>query len=125
MNTNIPTEFILTAAYVDSKKNGEYYNHFGIHHSLLSIYGVTEENLRRVKLQIIPEVNLENRKETNDVDYWGLWSYEKQQIMLVYPSFIQFYVCFPYGPKDEENRGRGKCVNLKVVEVLPYDNSLK
>lgn len=116
----IPNRFTFTAAYKNSERTGEYYQHFGIHTSLLSIYGVKPDELRTVTLEVIPEVNLENRKETNDVDYWGFWNNETERLSLIYPSYIQFAVCFPYGPKAEEEVGRGKCLNLKVVDVQPY-----
>jgi len=121
MNIHIPNEFVLSAAYYKSEKHGEYYHHFGIHSSLLSLYGVEESDLRKIKLRIIPEVNLENRKESNEPDYWGLYDFNDKKLKHVYPSFIQFEVCFPYGPKVEEDIGRAKCLNLKVVEVLPYE----
>ena len=120
VETTLPNEFVVTASIKRSEKHGEYYQHFGIHHSLLSLYGVKVEDLCRVRFEIIPDVNLDNRKETNDIDYWGLYNFEEKRLSLIYPSYIQFYVCFPYGPKDEETRGRGKCLNLKIVEILPY-----
>jgi hypothetical protein len=121
VENKIPNQFVVTASIKKSEKHGEYYQHFGIHHNLLSIYGVTVKDLRRIKFEIIPNVNLENRKETDAVDYWGLYNFEQEKLMLIYPSFIQFHVCFPYGAKNEEDRGRGKCLNLKIVEVLPYE----
>jgi hypothetical protein len=117
---DIPQEFIVTASYTKNERNGEYYQHFGIVKSLMSLYGDKEEDLRTVKLAVVPGVNLDNRKETTKVDYWGYWNYETQRLSIIYPSFIQFSVCFPYGAKAEEETNRGKCLNLKVVEVLPY-----
>lgn len=116
----IPSEFTLTASIKNDSKHGIYYQHFGIHHGFLGIYGVKEEDLRTVKLEVIPDVNLDNRKETSDPDYWGYWNFETKRLSLIYPSFIQFQVCFPYGPKAEEERNRGKCLNLRIVDVQPY-----
>lgn len=119
----IPTEFITTCSIRRDSKHGEYLQHFGIHHSLLSIYGVKEEDLRTVKLIVNPDVNLSNREETNEPDYWGFWNYETKRLSLVYPSYIQFAVCFPYGPKSEEDVNRGKCLNLKIATLTFYNET--
>jgi hypothetical protein len=36
---------------------------------------------------------------------------------LTWPSRAQFEVCFPYGVKAEEERGKGRSVRLRVAET--------
>jgi len=51
-------------------------------------------------------------------DYWGWLDAEKpHRYILVWPSRIQFNCCFTYGPAVEEQRGRGRSVNLIVEEI--------
>ena len=50
--------------------------------------------------------------------YWGWWNLEKLCWEMVFGSKVQVEVCFAYGPKVEEERGRGWLlpVDVKVLE---------
>ena len=51
-------------------------------------------------------------------DYWGwLDTDDQEQYIFIWPSDGQLDMCFPYGPKAEEEVGRGRKVNLIVEEV--------
>jgi hypothetical protein len=52
--------------------------------------------------------------------YWGWWNLEYMRWEMVFGSKVQVEVCFPYGSKAEEERGRGWLlpVDVKVLEKL-------
>jgi len=52
--------------------------------------------------------------------YWGWWNSEDNSFHFVFPSRLQVDMCFPYGAKAEEERGRGKMmpVNVTVLEEV-------
>lgn len=49
--------------------------------------------------------------------YWALYEIADEQLHMIYSNEPCFRVCFPYGPEDEEKRGRGKIVKCSVKEV--------
>ena len=52
-------------------------------------------------------------------NYWGwLDATDPSYYHFVWPSEVQLDMCFPYGPKAEEKKGRGRKVNLIVEEIL-------
>ena len=71
------------------------------------------------------EVNVELHKdqtpETKNtgfgIDYWGWQRTIEKDLIMIWPSFPQFSMCFCYGYKSEEERGRGKAYRLSVEEV--------
>ncbi len=76
-----------------------------------------------VKLHRLPEpivkVSVRERQPTDPPsNYWG-WLDAKDlgRYLFVFPSEIQLNMCFPYGPKAEEDRGRGWKINLMVEEI--------
>jgi len=46
--------------------------------------------------------------------YWAWWDGD---FSMVYPSKVQFGMCFPYGAKVEEAKGNGKEMNVYVEEL--------
>lgn len=49
-------------------------------------------------------------------DYWG-WQYtgkEAELPRMIWPTEIQFKMCFAYGPQVEVDAGKGRIVRLKV-----------
>jgi hypothetical protein len=53
--------------------------------------------------------------------YWGWWNIETQRFEMVFASKVQVEVCFPYGSKAEEDRGRGKLLPLNVRVIGEVD----
>ena len=55
--------------------------------------------------------------------YWAWWSAEHGKHMLVYDHRMLVDMCFPYGPKAEEERGRGEVVQVRVevLQEVPQD----
>jgi len=61
----------------------------------------------------------QSRVDVDDcaVQYWGWLATNDVMYTMVYPSYAQFSMCFAYGYKSEEARGRGKAYRLIVREV--------
>ncbi len=56
--------------------------------------------------------------------YFGWKDYTKQEYQMIWPSLVQAEICFPYGSKAEEEKGRGKLVGFvleNVIEVRPEE----
>ncbi|MFA5732905.1 MAG: hypothetical protein WC934_13020 [Acidithiobacillus sp.] len=51
--------------------------------------------------------------DTDEYTYWG-WL-EDGEVCMIFPHKILFEICFAYGYKVEEERGRGKAIKLKVI----------
>ncbi len=51
-------------------------------------------------------------------DYWAWWDNNDSCFMFVYRRKVLVEMCFPYGTKAEESRGRGE---LMCVEVSTQD----
>lgn len=46
--------------------------------------------------------------------YWGWIVTGEDTPRMIWPSEVQFKMCFPYGPEAEQERGRGRIVRLKI-----------
>jgi len=66
----------------------------------------------------IVRVALRPVEEGETSPYWAWWEVEDQRYNYVYPNRLGTEMCFAYGSQVEEERGRGKLVNV-VVEELP------
>lgn len=117
----IPRTFLETAVFQESENVGDHYYHFGIHPKTASLYGNNPDEIVYVRLEVIEGITIHNRPKDNKVDYWGWWDYKQQRLIMIYPSWISFYVCFPGGVHHEEERGDGKALNLKVRYAYPYN----
>lgn len=51
--------------------------------------------------------------------YWGWWDAGEQRFGIVWYRKFLVEMCFPYGTKAEEERGKGKLlpVNIKVLQL--------
>lgn len=63
----------------------------------------------------------ENQKkghlDIKEADYWGWLKAGDDSFSMVYPSYVQFSICFPYGHEILEERGEGKAYRLSVKEI--------
>jgi hypothetical protein len=96
------------------EKNGApycYYFHASPSKWWVEIHGLKEP---------IVKVSVRERRPTDPPsDYWGwLPTKDPDHFIFVWPSEMQLNMCFPYGPKADEDRGYGRKVNL-VVEEIP------
>ena len=68
---------------------------------------------------IVPVTVTEVPADDPTATHWGWFDAEKTDTpewALVWPSRAQFNVCFPYGVKAEEDKGRGRTARLRVTE---------
>lgn len=68
----------------------------------------------------IVTVRFRERTESDPPSSYWAWlpTDEPDRYISIWPSEIQLDMCFAYGPKAEEDRGRGRKVNL-IVEEIP------
>jgi len=62
------------------------------------------------------ELELRETEKGEVSDYWGWYDNEKNDYSMIYPNKTPFKMCFPYGYEAEEKAGKGRAVNLVVVE---------
>lgn len=92
--------------------DGTHYKNFGIHPKTCSVYGVNEKDIVEVELEVIDQKF--DKTAPKSGEYWGFFSYEDEKLSMVYPSRIQYQVCFTYGPTASEESGKGMSVKLKI-----------
>lgn len=68
----------------------------------------------------IHEVIVRELQEGEASQYWGWWDQARGEphFTFVFRSKIKVETCFEYGTAVEERRGRGKLLNVAVVEEL-------
>ena len=52
--------------------------------------------------------------EDSKGEFWAWWDNESASFVHCWQSESQLNMCFPYGPKAEEDRGRGKKLRISV-----------
>lgn len=57
-------------------------------------------------------------KEDVNGNYYGWLGAGDTEPTMIYPAQILVDMCFPYGPKVEEDRGRGRRIRLTCTEVV-------
>lgn len=53
----------------------------------------------------------------DDGTYWCWHDFKDDSYSMVYPAFVLLEMCFTYGIKVEEDRGRGKRARVRVEEI--------
>lgn len=73
-----------------------------------------------VKLHGVPDADIKEvtAAENPAGDYYG-WKDKSGEIKFIWPSEAQRDMCFPYGPKVEEDKGTGVRVRLSVTQKEP------
>lgn len=51
--------------------------------------------------------------------YYGWHAKEDRFYSMIFPSYIQFKICFPYGHEIEEEKGHGRMIRLSIEEIMP------
>ncbi len=54
--------------------------------------------------------------EDENGEYWGWKQADDNKICMIWPSFVQLQICFPYGIDAAEKHGEGKRVKLHIQE---------
>lgn len=99
------------------------YQHFGIHPKTASLYGnkasdIVEVTMRVSEDQEVPK-HLTGPKAPANPDYWGWFDSEDGEFTFIWNAYFLLDMCFTYGMKAEEKRGRGKAYRLEVVSEVP------
>lgn len=73
-----------------------------------------------VKLHGVPDDDIKEVTITENPagDYYG-WKDKNGEIKFIWPSEAQRDMCFPYGPKVEEDKGTGVRVRLTIATKEP------
>lgn len=98
--------------------NGKHYHHFGIHPRSAFLYGndpkdIVELTMKLANDQDVPE-HIAGEKSNPNADYWGWYSNEDERFVFIWQAYLLLDMCFPYGMKAEEERGRGKAYRLEI-----------
>lgn len=64
------------------------------------------------------EVKIREIRKNETSLYWGWKDFEDKKYSMIYYRKELAEMCFPYGYKAEEKRGRGKLVNLVITEII-------
>jgi len=64
----------------------------------------------------IVEVEVSQGQDMPD-SYWAWWDIAGQRWTMVFPNKKLVEICFPYGSKAEEDRGRGKLLPVKIFRL--------
>lgn len=107
--------FRITAIF-----NGRHYNDFGIHPKTASLYGHRANDIVEVMMgvaedQQVPK-HIAGPKSNPEADYWGWYDNERKRFTHIWQAYILLEMCFPYGMKVEEEKGRGKAYRLEIVK---------
>lgn len=76
--------------------------------------------LHQLAEPMFPVVVEEVDREDESGNAWGWmgfaygWRQADTEPVMIWSSWAQFSMCFPYGPEREEQAGKGRIVRLKV-----------
>jgi len=104
--------FKVNAVYA---MDGNCYNHFGIHPSLASMYGVKVKDIVELQMRVSADQITPDEISTK-ADYWGWYDNEDQRFSMIYPKRFLLEMCFPYGIKACEDQNQGKAYRLEIVK---------
>lgn len=106
---------LFCAEIPDEHRGGTYYSHF-----FPSTLGVKMCQDDRRPYPVFEVLVTETEEYPNLDTYWGWWDQERQMFNIVFVKKLLVEVCFPYGSKAEEDRGRGKLlpVNITVIRKV-------
>lgn len=96
--------------------NDKYYEHFGIHPSIASLYGDKPEDIVEVKFKISVDQTITKAKDDNmNPDYWGWFDNDDQDFTMIYAKRFLLEMCFPSGIKPCEEKNQGKAYRLEIL----------
>lgn len=103
--------------YAERIQRGNYvtYSHFFNAKFLVEMCGAEENDIVRVDIR-------ERTEYDEPSEHWGWESWDERdgeiRYCMIWPSFLQLDMCFPYGSKAATEAGQGRPVNLVVTEIL-------
>ena len=98
--------------------NGKYFQHFGINEKSAVLYGDDVDDIEEVELKISENQLIpfsEQERTDKNVDYWGWFDNEREEITLIWHKRFLLNICFPYGIEATEKVGKGKAYRLEIV----------
>ena len=107
MDDEIRAHTQIAYAHKHQGPNGEHFRDVSPHPRLTALYGSGP----------IFKVSMRAVRADESSPYWGWWDAERETISMIWPDKRLLNMCFPYGPKAEEERGRGLRVNLVLEEL--------
>jgi len=110
-----PKNFKINATL---NERGDFYQHFGIHPMLVSLYGDKVEDIVEVEFKVSEDQSIPPNDQSMNPDYWGWYDNKKEAFsMMIYAKRFLLEMCFVYGIKACEDRGEGKAYRLEIVKV--------
>ena len=105
METTIHTSAVLS--------NRGYYENIGITEKCAFLYGRDASQIEHIVFEVS-----EDQSEANPqtMEYYGWFDNKEQDWTLIFPSYYQLCVCFPYELSELEERGDGKAYRLNLVK---------
>jgi hypothetical protein len=94
--------------------NGKYYDHFGIHPTLASLYGDKPEDIIEVSFKINEDQNISIDDNDMNPDYWGWFDNDRQEFTMIYAKRFLLEMCFPNGIKICVDNNQGKAYRLEI-----------
>jgi hypothetical protein len=99
-------------------ERGDFYQHFGIHPKLASVYGDKPEDIVEIKFKISDDQSIPPNDQSMNPDYWGWYDNNSKKFsMMIYAKRFLLEMCFPYGIKASEDKGHGKAYRLEILNV--------
>ena len=105
METTIHTTGVLS--------NRGYYENIGITENSAILYGRDASQIEHITFEV-SEDQSEGNPQT--MEYWGWFDNKEQDWTLIFPTYYQLCVCFPYELSELEERGYGKACRLNLVK---------
>jgi len=96
--------------------NGKYYDNFGIHPTLASMWGKKSEDVINLKFKISQDQTLPIKDNDMVVDYWGFYDFKKEDFTMIYPKRFLLQMCFAYGISAAEESGEGKAYRIEIIK---------
>lgn len=98
-------------------KKGDFYEHFGIHPTLVNLYGVKPEDIVEVEMKKSEDQSVQVFDKSMNSDYWGWFDFDRQEFSMIYAKYFLLNMCFPYGIKPCEEQNQGKAYRLEIVNI--------
>jgi hypothetical protein len=104
------------AVFITNQQTNEtYFYHIGLHPQHRYMYGVKpNEEIYEVEFEI--HEDQETKPDFTAQEYWGWLDTENDinKMTMIFPNYVSFLMCFPYGVEAAEQHGQGKSYRLKV-----------
>lgn len=89
--------------------DGTYLTHFYPSRKAYAVCGVAESDAIRVRLTVI--------EDDNTALYYGWYCAQNKRLSMIFHARMLVEMCFAYGSRVEEDRGRGRLVALRVDRI--------